>query len=251
VIVHHDPAQHPSMTFGQDPKVVCLSQAAWTLWVHGFPDQALKRNDEAVTLAKKLVHPYSLAAALNFGAMVHQLCRDARATHEYAEAAVRLSTEKEFAYWRSWGLVMRGWAMTQLGAIRDGTEQVREGLLAFRATGAEVMVPYFLGLVSEAHGKAGQAEQGLVALTEAQAVVDRTRERWWEAEIYRLKAGLVLTLPESQSPTSVREEQAENLLNQALILHLVKALSRWSCDQQLAFADCARNEARVPKPGGN
>ena len=67
---------------------MCLSQAAWTLWIQGYPDQALDKSAQAVALARKLSHPYSLAAALSFGAMVLQLCRDTAATQEHAEAAI-------------------------------------------------------------------------------------------------------------------------------------------------------------------
>ena len=205
VIAHHDPMRPGSLDFGQDPKVVCFSQSAWTLWIQGYRDQALKRHDEAIALARKLSHPYSLAAALSFGAMIHQLRRDAQSTEELAEAAIKLSREHEFAYWMPWGSVMRGWAMTQRGQVGEGIVQIRDGVAAFRATGAEVMVPYFLGLLAEAYGKAGQAKEGLSVLDEAQAVVNRGKERWWEAELYRLKGEL--TLNQSGVPGSSSETQ--------------------------------------------
>ena len=218
VIVHYDPERHGSIAFlyGQDPKVVCLSQAAWTLWIHGYPDRALKRNEEAIAMARRLDHPYSLAAALNFGAMVPQFRRDAHTTEELAEAAVKLSTEKEFALWKPWGLVMRGWAMTQRGQVEDGIGQMRQGVAAFRATGADVMVPYFLGLLAEAYGKAGQVREGLGALAEAQAIIDRGRERWWEAELYRLKGELTLMQAEAQGKAADSQKAAEEYFNQAL-----------------------------------
>jgi class 3 adenylate cyclase/predicted ATPase len=218
VIVHHDPAQHGAMAFlyGQDPKVVCLSQAAWVLWIRGYPDQALKRNDEAITLGQKLSHPYSLTAALDFGAMVHQLCQDGQATRERAEAAIALSTEQEFAYWTTWGFVLRGWALTEHGQVKDGIVQIQQGVTAFRATGAEVMVPYFLGLLAEAYGKSGQSDRGLSVLDEAQAAVDHGRERWWEAELYRLKGELLLKQSGVQSLKSKDEKEAEDYFRQAL-----------------------------------
>jgi len=215
VIVHHDPASPGATAFGQDPKVVCLSQAAWALWIHGYPEQARKRNEEAIALAKRLSHPSSLAAALNFGSIVHQLRQDAQSAEELADAAVKLSTEQEFAYWKPWGLVMRGWAMTQRGQFRDGIARTLEGVAAFRATGAEVMVPYFLGLLADGHGKAGQTIEGLRVVAEAQAVVDRNRECWWEAELYRLKGELTLMQPREQSSASENQKKAEEYFHQA------------------------------------
>jgi len=218
VIADYDPVRHGSIAFlyGQDPKVVCLSQAAWTLWIHGFPDQALKRNEEALTLARALSHPYSLAAALSFGAMVHQLCQDERAALECAEAAITLSTEKEFALWRPWGLVMRGWAMTQSGKLAEGILQIREGVADFRATGADVMVPYFLGLLAEALGKAGQAREGMSVLAEARAVIDRGGECWWEPELHRVKGELTLMQAEESGSAAENQRAAEECFNQAL-----------------------------------
>ena len=190
VIVHHDPAKHPEFLYGQDPKVVCLSQAAWTLWVYAHPDQAVKRNDEAIALARQLSHPYSLAAALSFGAIVHQLRNDVPQSEQLALGAIKLSTEQEFPYWIFWGQVLSAWAASQREHSGAGIGRTRDAVAAFRATGAEVMVPYFLGLLAEAHGKAGQVQAGMNVLAEAQAIVDRGRERWWESELYRLKRGI-------------------------------------------------------------
>jgi predicted ATPase len=193
-IAHYDPERHASMPFryGQDAKVVCLAQAAWTIWIRGYPERALKKYDEALRWATEISHPYSLVAAFDFGAMVHQLRRDAQATVERAESAIRLSTEQQFAYWTAWGCILRGWALTQREQVAEGIAQMKEALSAFRATGAEVMVPYFLGLLADAYCSAGQIEEGLKVLLEAQAAVSASEERFWEAELCRLKGELTL-----------------------------------------------------------
>lgn len=218
VIDSYEPARHESMAFlyGQDPKVVCLSQEAWTQWICGYPDRALKRNNEAITLARKLSHPYSLAAALNFGGIVFQLCGDGGAVRACAERAISLSTEKEFASWKPWALMLQGWSTTQSGQVDEGIAQIRDGVNAYRATGAEVMVPYFLGLLAEAYGNAGQAAEGLGILAEAQAIVDRGRECWWETELYRLKGEL--TLMNAEGDITRPEREAEEYFKQAMTI---------------------------------
>ena len=65
-----------AFAYGQDPGVACRSQAAFCLWFLGFPEQALRRNDEALALARELSHPYSLAVALGYSAWIHQLSQD-------------------------------------------------------------------------------------------------------------------------------------------------------------------------------
>src|SRR5262249_50447462 len=147
-----DPQQHRSLAFlyGQDSEVGCRSHAARSLWFLGYPDQARQRDHEALLLAQQLSHPYTLATALAFSAWLHQLCQDEQATQERAEAAVTLSTEQGFIFWMTWGTILRGWALTKRGQGGDGIVQIRKGLGAFRATGAEVAARYFLALLAEA-----------------------------------------------------------------------------------------------------
>ena len=109
--VRYDPQQHHALAFlyiGTDPGILCLSQVTWTLWMLGYPDQALQKNHQVLTLAQKLSHPHSLAFALGHAAGLHQFLREAQAVQEHAEAAITLSTEQRFPYWLAWGTIMQG-----------------------------------------------------------------------------------------------------------------------------------------------
>ena len=105
---------------------------------------------------------------------------------------IALSTEQGFPFWLATGTILRGWALAEQGQEEEGIAQMRQGLDAWRATGAELCRPYFLALLAEAYGKAGQAEEGLTVLAEALATVDKTGERFYEAELYRLYGELSL-----------------------------------------------------------
>lgn len=218
VIGRHDPfSPHArSFPYGQDPKVVCLSQAAWATWVHGYPNRAVALNREAIALARNLSHPYTLATALNFGAMLHQFFADDQTVSEYAGTAITLSTEHDFAFLKLWGSLMLGWTVAQRGETASGIGQMRDSIMAFRATGADVMVPYFLTLLAEAYGKAGQVDQGINFLNDAQSVADHGHERWWEAEIYRLRGELTLIDRDGQSMPSIGHKDAEEYFLQAI-----------------------------------
>ena len=111
---------------------------------------------------------------------------------ERAEAAIILATEQGFPFWRAFGLMLHGWALAQQGQAQEGLELIRHGLTAWRATGAEQLRSYFLGLLAEAYGAIGSPAVGLMALTEALTLVDNTGERWYEPEIHRLKGDLLL-----------------------------------------------------------
>jgi predicted ATPase len=171
---------------------------ALVLWHLGYPDQALKRIHNALTLAHELSHPYTLGDLLGYATLLHQYRREARRVQEQAEAVLTLSAEQGFPFLSALATLLQGWVLADQGHGEQGLAQVHEGLAALRATGAESWRPYFLALLAEAYGQTGQAEEGLSILAEALATVHKTGERHYEAELYRLKGALTL------APSSVR-----------------------------------------------
>ncbi|HEV8714654.1 MAG TPA: hypothetical protein VGX03_17720, partial [Candidatus Binatia bacterium] len=189
----YDPQQYRSLTWaGALPAVQCLYFGANSLWLLGHPDQALKRIQEALTLAQKLSHPLSQAVVLQWDATLHLLRRERNAAQERAEAVITLSTEHGFSVYSATGTIARGWALAEQGQIEEGIVQIRQGLAALSVIGVEVGRPAFLALLAETYGKVGQAEEGLAVLAEALATVNKTGECWWEAEMYRVKGQLTL-----------------------------------------------------------
>ena len=172
--------------------MVCGSHDAQALWVLGYPEQGLARSHETVTLARQRAHPFSLGYALFFAAMLHQFRREVQAVQAHAEATLRLATDQGFPHWMAVGVLMRGWALAHQGEAQEGLAQLRQGVRAWRATGAEIRLPFDLALLAEVHSIMGQPEAGLTVLTEALALVDTTGERYYEAELYRLKGELLL-----------------------------------------------------------
>jgi predicted ATPase len=202
----YDPQQHRAYSFlhGEEAGVICRSYASWTLWYLGYPDQGLARNDEAITLAQQIAHPFSLGIAFGTVALFHQLRREVHCTQERAEAAISFTQEQGFPYWMRVGVMLRGWALAHQGRAREGIELITQGLLTYRATGAELLRPYFLALLAEAHGILGEPEAGLMVLAEALTLTETTGERWYESEIYRLKGELLL----AQFPDNHTEAEA-------------------------------------------
>ena len=161
----------------------------------GYPDQALARLYEALALAHELSHPYSLAFARCGAAYIYHFRRDVPAVHEHAEVAVTISTEQGFPHWAAQGMSWRGWALAMQGQGKEGMAQVRQGVAAWQASGAAILVPYFCTLLAEVSAHLGHTEDGLQALTEAYTLVEQQEERWWEAEISRLRGVLLLRQP--------------------------------------------------------
>ena len=109
--------------------------------------------------------------------------------------------------------------MVEQGEGEAGIEQVRRGLVAYRATGAGMLQPYFLALLAEGCGKVGHLGEGLSALTEALTLVEETGERVYEAELYRLKGELSrqsgVRSPESENPNTQHRIRSEGECNRA------------------------------------
>jgi predicted ATPase len=187
----YDPERDGAPSFGLDAGLICLSFGAWTLWQLGYPDQALKRGNEALALAQRLSHPFSLAFAGIWLGVVHQYRLEARAAQKTAEDAIALCAEHGFSEYSAWATCLRGWAMAEQ-ARHEGIAQVQEGLAAYRATGAELWRPYFLCPLAEACRETGRLEDGLSALTEALATVDEHENRIFEPEMHRLKGEQLL-----------------------------------------------------------
>jgi predicted ATPase/DNA-binding winged helix-turn-helix (wHTH) protein len=186
--------QHRSLAFlyGQDHGVVCLSYAAWVLWLLGYPDQALQRSQEALSLAQELSHSFSHAFALSFAALVRLYRREGQAAQVQAETLIALSVEQGFALYGAHGTILRGGALAVQGQGEAGMAQMLQGLEAQQATGAVVRRPYYLAVLAEVYGRQQQAREGLTLLTAALEVIHKTAERVYEAELYRLKGELLL-----------------------------------------------------------
>ena len=213
-IALYDPQQHRASTFlyGEDTGVACRCRGAWALWYLGYPEQGLAWSQEALTLAQQSAHPFSLGFAFCCVAIFHQLRREVRAAQECAEAAISLSKEQGFAQWMAYCTILRGWALAQQGQAQESIEQMYQGMQAFRATGAETSGPYLLTLLVEAYGIMGQLDAGLTVLTKALALVDKTGDRFYEPELYRLKGELLL------QQSSSNQTEAESCFHHALAI---------------------------------
>ncbi|MBI3796153.1 MAG: AAA family ATPase [Deltaproteobacteria bacterium] len=206
IMLYGPQQQDPSWSQDSHPRlnriVPCLSIAAMNLWFLGYPAQAQRRIQEALTLSRALTDPFNLAYALNVAANLHHFRKEIQAAQEQAEALITLSSEHGLSYRLAWGTSWRGWALTAQGQRGEGIAEMRQGLAALQATGLGVIRSYLLGLLAEAYGETGQVEEGLTLLAEAQAAVHKNGERHLEAELYRLKGTLTLKQSEVRSPRS-------------------------------------------------
>ena len=208
-----DQRSTPAFRMGHDPGVACHAYAAQTLWLLGYPEQALARLHEALALAHELSHPYSLAYAQCWATYVYQFRRDVPAVHEHAEAAVTLSTAQGFPQYVAMGTSLRGWALAMQGQGETGMAQVRQGIVALRTTGAALHVPYLCTVLADVSAHLGHTADGLQALAEAHTLVEQQEQRMWEAEVCRLRG--VLLLRQTETPPAEAEPWLQRALDVA------------------------------------
>ena len=170
----YDREQHHPLTslYNVDPGVYCLSYLVWVLAHLGYVDQAVTRNQEAVSLATQLAHPHSLVFALTMRAWLHQLRREEHAAQEQVEAAMRIATEQGLPDWEAWGTTLRGWTIGQQGQADDGVREMENGLAASEGTGAVMIRSYYLALFAEVQAQGGCPQEGRETIQEALARAD-------------------------------------------------------------------------------
>jgi TOMM system kinase/cyclase fusion protein len=220
-IALYDPEQHHGLACrygGIDSGMAGFGIYAWALWLRGYPAQARTQSARALSLARQLAHPFSLARTLYYDTLLCQLRQDAPAARDQADAAIAVATAQNFALARASGLILRGWAIAVQEHSPEGLVQIRQGLDTYRSTGATYQQPHFLTLLAEASGLLGQPEGGLAALDEALTLMEQTGERYYEAELHRQRGELLLLRAAQRHPSQDSREphEAERCFQQAL-----------------------------------
>jgi predicted ATPase len=162
--------------------------------------------------------------------------RDDMALGQQADQLVSLTIEQGFRQWHAQGTIYRGWVQARNGDVAEGMPLLRSGIVAFRASGTEAWLPHFLALHASACDLAGIAEEGLSLLDEAMQIVDRTGERWLEAELHRVKGQLLLRLGHT--------EAAEELYRKALSIARDQEAKLWELRAVMSLAGLRRDQGR-------
>jgi predicted ATPase len=165
---------------------------AHCLWHLGYPERAMDAAQVAIGLADRLAHPFSTVLSCAYAAMLHQFSRQPRELRERAEAALEISIEHGFSYYRAWATILLGWASAEKGSLEDGSRWVGEGIRDLRATGAELRLPYYLGIQADLHCRRGEFEEASAVLAEALTVAGRNGECWHDPNLHLLRGELDL-----------------------------------------------------------
>jgi predicted ATPase len=170
------------------PAVACLCDKAQSEWHLGEIASCQATMAEAIALAQKLNETPGVAAALYFAACLNHYGRDPVEMERLASDLIELSTRHNFVYYLTRGTILRGWARSALGDTVQGISWIEDGIEDWRATGAMLALPYYLGLKAEALHLADRTPEALEAIKDAERLAETSGERWWCAELHRLRA---------------------------------------------------------------
>jgi DNA-binding SARP family transcriptional activator/tetratricopeptide (TPR) repeat protein len=173
-----------SLSIGTRPDVHGIAWSAHAHWLLGHSNEALSSCQEAIELARAIDHPYSLAVALAYGSITHQMRHDTRELNEAVAELRELCDRYGFAYYREWALVLDGWSR----ADGSGIDLARQGISNLRSQGSFARMPYWLSLVADVFARTHRPDQARSALDAAIATGHAHDDVWWLPEVMRMRA---------------------------------------------------------------
>jgi class 3 adenylate cyclase/predicted ATPase len=222
---------------GEDSGVAHRCYLSVALWHLGCPDQALKLNQEAIELARVIGHPFTMTFALEHRAWLRNQCRLAVEARAAAEEEIALATEQGFEYWLASASLFKADSLVLQGQWREALPLLLKGLHDLRATGAGLDFTFHLGFLGSAYTQAGRFEDAVEALDEGLAVAEKSDERFYEAELQRLKGELLLA--ESADPAA-----AEACFRQAIETAQRQQSKAWALRATMSLARLRQRQGR-------
>jgi class 3 adenylate cyclase/predicted ATPase len=228
----YDPAKHRPLgtRFGQHVGVSIFVYRALAHWLLGYPETALADADHALEDAREDGHAGTLMYAQLHTSFTNILSGEYAAASAQSNEVVRLADEKGAALWKALGTMEIGCVLLLSGKASEAIEMIASGITTYRSTGSRVYLPFFLAHLSCAYAQLGQHSDAWRCICEAMTAAETTGERWFEAEINRIKGEIALKLPELGS------SQAGEYFEQALTVARAQQAKSWELRAAMSMA---------------
>jgi predicted ATPase len=177
---------------GPDLGVFCRAYQSHLLWQFGHAEPAAAKSEESIALAREVSHPFTLAIALDYAAMLNVFRQEGKLALARAGEASAVCRKHGFAYYMAWADILAGWATAVEGDAGAGSVQLRHGLDTLRATGAELRLPFYYALLAEVCGLAGQVGEALAHIANGLAFQSKNGETWSAPELHRIHGDVLL-----------------------------------------------------------
>jgi predicted ATPase len=223
---------------GHDAGVTHRCYLALALWHLGYPDQALQVAREMCALARTIGHAFSLSHAVDFAAFLCLYCRLGTEVQAAADEELAIATQQGFPFWHALGTLHKGAGLHLQGRREESLPVLLKGFSAFRASGAEVRVPSYLGLLGDAYTQSARFEDARQVLNEGLTVAEKNDDRCHEAELHRLQGELLL----AESPDQAAA--AEACFRQAIATAQRQQSRAWELRATMSLARLWQRQGR-------
>jgi predicted ATPase len=204
------------------PVVGCLCYQAKSEWHLGEIVSSKATIAEAISVAKKLNDMHTLASALYSAAILGYYELKFADVKRLASDLIELSTRHNFIYWLAWGVIFRGWARSSLGETAEGIVSIEQGIRDLRASGLTLDTPSLVALKAEALHLTDRTSEALEAIREAEAMAERSEERFWCAELHRLRGVFLAAIGADETPIEASFNEAISIAKQQKSVSLEK-----------------------------
>jgi predicted ATPase len=240
-IALYDATEHRLLAtrFGQDVGVVILSWRALVLWLLGYPAAALADVNAALENAREMEQATTLmyAQVITFLTLIH--CGNYTRANAQTDEVVATADEKGSTHWKAQGIMNQGCVLALTGSASDAVHSITTGITAWRSTGARVFVPLYLSYLARAYADLRQFDDAWRCIDEATVAVERTKERWWEAEVNRIAGEIALMGPQNDSA------KAEAYFERALDIARQQQAKSWELRAAMSLARLCRDQGKV------
>jgi class 3 adenylate cyclase/predicted ATPase len=239
-IALYDPAKHRPLAtrFGQDVRVAALSYRSWALWLLGYPEAALSDTSRALKDARSIGQAATLMYALVHAWFTHIQCGNYAVANAEADELVSLAEEKDALFWKALGISVQGCLLVLTGKAKDAVQLITSGMTALRSTGSTLWMPLHFPYLARAYAELGQFNDACRCIDEAMAAAEKAKERWHEADIYRMAGEIVLMSPESDA------EKAEAYFERALAVACEQQAKSWELRAAMSLARLWRDQGK-------
>ncbi len=236
----YDPSEHgPLMTrSGRDVGVTLLSFRSMCVWQLGYP--AASRNDaeRAVKDARAAGQATTLMYALFSAVVILIRCGNYAAAQTEVEELIALADERGAPYWKACGTAMRGWLFALTGKASDAVRAITSGITSLRSTGALLYEPWHLWYLAMAYAELGQPDDARRCIDDAIDKVERSKEKWCEAEVHRIAGEIALKSPEPDT------ERAVKYFDRALAVARQQQAKSWELRAAMSMARLWRGQGK-------
>jgi class 3 adenylate cyclase/predicted ATPase len=239
-IALYDPAEHRPLAarFGQDIRVAILSYRLLALWMLGYPNAALTDAHRALKHAREIGQAPTLMYALAGTCFTYLHSGNYATANANVDELIALADEKGTLFWKAFGTVLQGCILALAGKASDAVRMLSSGTTTWRSTGSTLWIPWYLSSLARAYAKLGQLDDAWRGIGEAFAVVETTKENWYEAEMNRVAGAIALMSPQPDAA------KAQAYFERALAIARKQQAKSWELRATMSLARLWRDQGR-------